>query len=194
METIEKDRASDEKDKAPKAQEVTYTAGPGDPLSVDWNGQRFVSGVPRHIEDDVLLGLVDSNPHFSFKGQDKAADAVKKNEAEAAQREKERVGRLDQEAKLLEVRHKHEVEQMEKRHARENDAMQAKKAADDPKAKPQTAGPQTTPKVRPDPAWANPDPNSDQLRKEPEVIGAVGQPQNMDKAQSLEHGQSASTL
>jgi hypothetical protein len=111
----------------PEAKEVVYTAGSGDPLSVDWHGHRFVHGVPRIVENDHILGLVDGNPSFSFKGQDKAKELADRQEADAAQAEKERAALLDMESQEMEARHKREREHLDAKIAREKEAMDARR-------------------------------------------------------------------
>jgi|SRR5580693_5507676 hypothetical protein len=110
----------------PEAKEVVYTAQPGDPLAADSHGHRFVSGVPRMIENDHILGLVDGNPSFSFKGQDKAAELAKRQQEDAKRADDERVATLKMEAEEMAARHKSEADALKARHDRELAAMKAR--------------------------------------------------------------------
>ena len=114
--------------------EVIYTAGPGDPVAVDWHGHRFVHGVPRMVENEHILGLVDGNPSFAFKGQDKAAELAAKRETEAKQAEAERTAMLEMEAKAMEERHARERGELEAKIRREEEAMDRRYAEAKPKA------------------------------------------------------------
>lgn len=106
-----------------EGKEVVYTAQPGDPLAVDWHGHRFVSGVPRMIHSEHILGLVDGNPAFSFKGQDKAREAEAKNAEAVKQSETERTAVLKAEEDEMKARHKREADTMAARHKAEIDRM-----------------------------------------------------------------------
>lgn len=103
--------------------EVVYTAGPGDPLATTWHGHRFVSGVPVLIKSEHILGLVDGNPAFSFKGQDKAKEAEAKNAEAVKQFEVEREAVLKAEADEMTARHKREADAMQACHKAELDRM-----------------------------------------------------------------------
>lgn len=114
-----------------EAKEVVYTAGPGDPLSVDWHHHHFVSGVPTMVHSEHILSLVDTNPSFSFKGQDKAKELAAKQEAAAKQADAERAAILKSEADEMVARHKREADALAARHKAEVDRM-ASRAKDAP--------------------------------------------------------------
>lgn len=110
----------------PAVRQVTYTAGTGDPIAVDWHGMRFVSGVPREVSDPAILDQVAGNPHFGVDGQDKAKERDEFAAAEAKARADEARVTLEREGAEMKARHDAERAALERRQQREADTYATK--------------------------------------------------------------------
>jgi hypothetical protein len=126
-----------------EGKEVVYTAGPGDPLAVTWHHHRFVNGVPVMVRSEHILGLVDGNPSFSFKGQDKAKELAAKQAEDAKVSDAERAAVLKSEAAEMEARHKREADAMAARHKIEADRLASASKDTDAPAPVEPAAPAT---------------------------------------------------